>query len=152
MRVRKGNIRRLSPGSARNKVQLLHSRAESEVIPLDAGSRMEGPPPLPALDGVSETFSPHDNDGGNSVRHCNQRHYHSHADKHMACDMVDNVPPSVPVSSCLSKLYTCDDNESVIRMVCKGRRLNLRPVSRTHRVTLDWFLERINLGTSVSVR
>ena len=53
-------------------------------------------------------FSPHDNDGGNSVRHCNQRHYHSHADKHMACDMVDNVPPSVPVSSCLSKLYTCD--------------------------------------------
>ena len=34
-----------------------------------------------------------------------RRHYHSHADKHMACDMVDNVPPSVPVSSCLSKLY-----------------------------------------------
>ena len=70
----------------------------------------------------------------------------------MSFDMVDNVPQSVPVCSFPSKWHACDDNESVLRMIFEGRRLSQRPVSRTHRVTLDWFLERISFGTSVSVR
>ena len=38
-----------------------------------------------------------------------------------------------------------EDNEAVIKMVIKGRSPTMRHVSRTHRVALDWLLDRINL-------
>ena len=87
---------------------------------------------------IVETFSPQYNNGRDTLHYCSQRHPHSLSDKHMSFDMVDNVPQSVPVSSFPSKWHTCDDNESVLRMIFEGRRLSQRPVPRTHRVTLHW--------------
>ena len=48
--------------------------------------------------------------------------------------------------------FLFEDNEAVIRMIIKGRSPNLSHVSRSHRVDLDWLLERINLDSSISIR
>ena len=37
-----------------------------------------------------------------------------------------------------------EDNEAVIQMIKKGRSPNMRHVSRTHRVSLDWLFERLD--------
>ena len=40
-----------------------------------------------------------------------------------------------------------EDNETVIKMLLKGRSPTLRHVSQTHRVALGWLFDRINLDT-----
>ena len=40
------------------------------------------------------------------------------------------------------RLIVAEDNEAVIKTVAKGRSAKLRHVARTHRVNLDWLLER----------
>ena len=42
-------------------------------------------------------------------------------------------------------LYVFDDNEAVVKMIIKGRSPTMRHVSRTHRVALDCFFDRIDL-------
>ena len=42
-----------------------------------------------------------------------------------------------------------EDNAGVVQMVNKGRSPNLRHVTRTHNVDLDWLLERVNLDHSI---
>ena len=37
-----------------------------------------------------------------------------------------------------------EHNEAVIKMIIKGRSPTMRHVSRTHRIALDWFFDRIN--------
>ena len=44
-----------------------------------------------------------------------------------------------------------EDNEAVIKMICKGRSPNLRHDSRTHRVALDWLLDGINLDPKIRI-
>ena len=44
------------------------------------------------------------------------------------------------------------DNEAVIIMITKGRSPTMRHVSRTHRVALDWLLDRINLVSMIQIR
>ena len=44
-------------------------------------------------------------------------------------------------------LFVFEDNETVIKMIIKGRSPTMRHVSRTHRVALDWLFDRINLVT-----
>ena len=46
-----------------------------------------------------------------------------------------------------------EDNEAVIKKgIIEGRSSNMRHVSRTHRVDLDWLLDCINLETAIEVR
>ena len=45
-----------------------------------------------------------------------KRHSLFHSTGHMSVDMVDHVPSNSLVSSCPAKLYTCEENEAVIRM------------------------------------
>ena len=40
-----------------------------------------------------------------------------------------------------------EDNETVIKMISKGRSPTMTHVSRTHRVALDWLFGRIKLDT-----
>ena len=40
----------------------------------------------------------------------------------------------------------------MIKMIIKGRNRTLRHVSRTHKVALDWFLDRINSNTKIQIR
>ena len=49
-------------------------------------------------------------------------------------------------------LYVFEDNEAVIKMIIKGRCHTMRHVSRTHRVALDWLLDRVNLDPKIQIR
>ena len=49
-------------------------------------------------------------------------------------------------------LYVFEDNEAVIKMIIKGRSPTKRHVSRTHRVSLDWLFDRINLDPKIQIR
>ena len=60
-------------------------------------------------------------------------------------DNVDFIPSNVQSSHQEALLYVFEDNEAVIKMIIKGRSPTMRHVSRTHRVALDWFFDRINL-------
>ena len=42
-----------------------------------------------------------------------------------------------------ARLCIFEDNEAVIKMIMNGRSPNLRHVSRTHQVALDWLFDRI---------
>ena len=48
--------------------------------------------------------------------------------------------------------YIFEDNEAVINMIIKGRSPTMRHVSRTHRVVLDWLLDRINLDNKIQIK
>ena len=65
---------------------------------------------------------------------------------------VDFVPPSAVLSSGLAKLFLFEDNEAVIKMCLKGRSPALRHVSRTHRVNLDWLIERIKIDPGIQMK
>ena len=47
---------------------------------------------------------------------------------------------TIPPLSSHSHLCLLEDNDAVIKLIMKGRSLNLRQVARTHRVVVDWFL------------
>ena len=49
------------------------------------------------------------------------------------------------------ELVYFEDNEAVIKMIIKGRNPNLTHVSRTHRDTLDWLFDRINLDPKLRI-
>ena len=67
-----------------------------------------------------------------------KRHSLFHSTGHMSVDMVDHVPSNSLVNSCPAKLYTCEENEAVIRMTKNEvASPNMRHVSRTYRVDLD---------------
>ena len=71
---------------------------------------------------------------------------------HSLVRTVDHVPPSVRLSSGLAQLFIFEDNEAVIKMCIKGRSPNLRHISRTHRVDLDWLIERIKIDPGVDLK
>ena len=45
-----------------------------------------------------------------------------------------------------------EDNEAVIKMIIKGRSPTMKHVSRTHRVALDWLLDRINVDSKIQIQ
>ena len=52
----------------------------------------------------------------------------------------------------LANLLLLEDNEAVIKMIIKGRSINLRHVLRTHRVDLDWLFERFREDPGLFIR
>ena len=58
---------------------------------------------------------------------------------------IDHVPPNINLSNTRVDLLVFEDNEAVIQMIINGRSPNMRHVSRTHRVDLDWLIECVNL-------
>ena len=66
-------------------------------------------------------------------------------------DNVDFVSSNVRFSHQEALMYVFEDNEAVIKMIIKGRSLAMRHVSRTHRVVLDWLLDRINLDPKIQI-
>ena len=45
-----------------------------------------------------------------------------------------------------------EDDEAVIKMIKRGRSPTMGHVSRTHRVALDWLIDRINLDPKIQIR
>ena len=64
---------------------------------------------------------------------------------------IDCVPSNVQSSRQEALLYVFEDNEAVIKMIIKGKSPTMRHVSRTHRVALDWLLDRINLDPKIQI-
>ena len=64
---------------------------------------------------------------------------------------VDLVTTNANFSQGESQLYIFEENEAVIKLNIKGRSPTMRHVSRTHRVTLDWSLNRINLDHKIQI-
>ena len=58
---------------------------------------------------------------------------------------VDFVSSNANSSHKEAMLFIFEDNETVIKMIIKGRSPTMRHVSRTHRVALDWLFNGINL-------
>ncbi len=64
---------------------------------------------------------------------------------------VDYVPCNVKPSSGNAKLVIFEDNEAVIKMTIKGRSPQIRHVSRTHRIDLDFLFERIREDPGIQI-
>ena len=67
-------------------------------------------------------------------------------------DNVGFIPSNVQSSHQEALLYVFEDNEAVIKMIIRGRSPTMRHVSRTHRVPLDWFFDRINLNPKIQIK
>ena len=61
---------------------------------------------------------------------------------------IDCVPSNVQSSRQEALLYVFEDNEAVIKMMSP----TTRHVSRTHRVALDWWFDRINLDPKIQIK
>ena len=66
--------------------------------------------------------------------------------------MVDNVSRTIPLSSGQGRLLILEDNDAVLTMHRKSRAPLLRHVTRTHRVNLDWCLERLREDEGIYLR
>ena len=130
------------------------------MIALDAALRMEGIPALMLWDVIIDCLCKAGGDprqiskcqGKQGLAHLTQgerdAQYLSDMARHnflvhSLVRKVDFVPPSMRLSSGVAQLSVFEDNEAVIKMCIKGRSPNLRHISRTHRVDLDWLIERI---------
>ena len=65
---------------------------------------------------------------------------------------IDSVPSNVQSARQEALLYVFEDNEAVIKMIMKGRNPTKRHVFRTHRVALDWLIDRINLDPEIQIK
>ena len=65
---------------------------------------------------------------------------------------IDSVPSNVQSSRQEALLYVFEDNEAVIKMIIKGKSPTMRHVSRTHRVALDWLIDRNNLDSKIQIK
>ena len=139
----------------KKQTSVSHSSAESEVNSLDAGVRTDGSLALDLWNTVIEVVRSTNNDV--------QPKHTSHQETGAVLDSktetqhvkrkqkVDELSEVVYVltnthsSQDESQLYIFEDNEAVIKVIIKGRSPTTRHVSRTHRLALDWWFDRIYL-------
>ena len=139
------------------KNSVSHSSTESEIISLDAGLRLDGIPALDLWDLIvlvlENTIQTHDRTG-QPVVNCDKDHGPNKRSQGMfnVLDNVDFIHSNVQTSHQEALSYVFEDNEAVIKMIIKGRSPTMRHVSRTHRVTLDWLFERINLDPKIQIK
>ena len=127
-----------------------HSSTESEIISLDAGLRLDGLPALELWDLiVSGSVSQISDRTGRSVDV--KRNQKSQGKINMM-ENIDSVPSNVQSLRQEALLYVFEDTEAVIKMIIKGRSPAVRHVSRTHRVALDWLVDRINLDPKIQIK
>ena len=137
--------------------------AESEIMSLDAGLRLDG---IPALDlwvlivAVLGNTNQSNKARGDlctnqrevrSTPHTIQKRKQSQG-KINVLNNIDCVSSNIQSSHPEALLYVFEDNEAVIKMTIKGRSPTMRHVSRTHRVALDWLFDRINLDPEIQIK
>ena len=115
---------------------------------LDAGVKLDGIPALDLWDLIVFAL-------GNTIQipdRLGQPVVNGDRDHINVLNNIDSVPSNVQSSRLEALLYVFEDNEAVIRMIFKGRSPAMRHVSRTHRVALHWFSDRINLDTKIQIK
>ena len=122
-----------------------HSSTESEIISLDTGLRLDGLPALELWDLIVSVLGnvSRVSDRSGKPESDDHKHHKSHNKIDVMKD-IDAGPSNVQSARQEALLYVFEDNEAVIKMIIKGSP-TMRHVSRTHRVALDWLLDRINL-------
>ena len=143
----------------KKQTSVSHSFTESEIISLGAGLRMGWLLALDLWDVVIEvlrssesTESPNHGAAGNCSRnHKSKAKQKGNRDVDQVSN-VDYVTTNANSSQGESYLFIFEDNEAVIKMIIKGRSPTMRHVSRTHRVALDWILDRINLDPKIQIK
>ena len=130
-----------------------HTSTESEIISLDTGLRLDGLPPLELWDLIISVFGniSHISDRTGKPESDDHKHHKSHNKIDVTRD-IDVVPSNVQSARQEALLYVFEDNEAVIKMIIKGRSPTMRHVSRTHRVAVDWLLDRINLDPKLQIK
>ena len=147
----------------KKQTSVSYSSTESEIISLDAGSRLDGIPALDLWDLIVAVLHGNTNQSNQarwdlctnqrevrSTPHTIQKRKKSHG---MIDDLanVDFISSKVNSSRQEALLYAFEDNEVVIKMIFKGRSPTMRHVSRAHRVALDCLFDRINLDPIIQI-
>ena len=116
-----------------------HSSTESEIISLDTGLRLDGLTALELWDLIVSVLGnvSRVSDRSGKPESDDHKHYKSH-NKIDVTKNIDAVPSHVQSARQEVLLYVFEDNEAVIKMIIKGISPTMRPLSRTHRVALDW--------------
>ena len=137
----------------KKQTSVSHSSTESEIISLDTGLRLDGLLALELWDLIVSVFGnvSHISDRPGKPVNGEDKHHKSH-NKIDAMKDIDAIPSNVQSARQEALLYVFEDNEAVIKMIMKGRSPTMRHVSRTHRVALDWFFDRINLDPNVQIK
>ena len=137
----------------KKQTSVSHSSTESEIISLDTGLRLDGLPALELWDliiSVLGNVSRVSDESGKPESDAHKRQKsHSKIDE---VKDIDSVPSNVQSANREALLYVFEDNEAVIKMIMKGRSPTMRHVSRTHRVSLDWLFDRINLDPKIQIK
>ena len=71
---------------------------------------------------------------------------------HESCGNIDYVLPNALLFSMRTALYTFEDNDAVITPINRGRSPTMRHISRTHRIDLDWWYDRIDLDSMIQIK
>ena len=140
-----------------------HSSTEAEVIALETCIRGEGIPVVSLWDIVIRVFNPQDREAPLVTQ--DQKDQQKQDDLMQTLDetldpkvlrqllTVDEVPfTSIVQARGRAKLVVMEDNEAVIKMIIKGRSPNMRHVSRTHRVNLDWLFFYISCDPNTTIK
>ena len=130
-----------------------HSSAESEIISLDSGLRLDGLLALELWDLIVSVLGniSRISDRSGKPESDDHKHHKSHNKIDVTRD-IDAVPSKVQSARQEALLYVFEDNEAVIKMIIKCRSPTMRHVSRTHRVALDWLFDRINLDPKIQIK
>ena len=130
----------------KKQIAVSHSSTESEIISLDTGLRLDGLPALELWDFIVSVLGNVSRVSDRSGQPDNDVHKRHKSQKNIeVTEDIDSVPSNVQFSNQEALLNVFEDNEAVIKMVIKGTSRTMRHVSRTHRVSLDWLFDRINL-------
>ena len=129
-----------------------NSSTESEIISLDTGLRLDGIPALDLWHMILSILGNMTQTTERSERSVIIDRSQRSQRKTNALNNIDCVPSNVQSSHQETLLYVFEINEAVIKMIIKGRSPTTRHISRTHRVTLDWILDRINLDPKIQIK
>ena len=129
-----------------------HSSTESEIISLDAGLGLDGLPALELWDLIVSVFGSVSQISDKTGRLFDVKRNQKSQGNIKVMENIDSVPSNVQSSRQEALLYVFEDNEAVIKMIIEGRSPTMRHVSRTHRVSLDWLLARINLDPKIQIK
>ena len=137
----------------KKQTSVSHSSTESEIISLDTGLRLDGLPALELWDLIVSVLGNVSRVSDNPGRPEIDTHKRQKSQKRIdVVKDIDLVPSNVQSANHEALLYVFEDNEAVIKMIMKGRSPTMRHVSRTHRVSLDWLFDRINLDPKIQIK
>ena len=130
------------------ETKILRSDCFAQVNLIDTGLRLDGLLALELLDLIVSQIS----DRTGRLVNVDVKRNQKSQGKINVMEIIDSVPSNVQSSRQEALLYVFEDNETVIKMIIKGRSPTMRHVSRTHRVALDWLFDRINLDSKIQIK